>query len=96
MQALFCGSHGLPKGSYGIFFSKPFTKWIKATGSSDKNNKLLNYQLSNSHRQAVSQAEICNEVERTESVFNQHQCSSNAEKSENLLMLSKYVKVVTG
>ena len=77
----------------GTFISKPFTKWSKATGSSAKNNKLLRHQLLNSHRQAVSQAEMCNEVERKVSVFTQLQCSSNAEKSENLLMLSKYVKV---
>ena len=37
---------------------------------------------------------MCNEVERRGSVFTQLQCSSNAEKSANLLILSKYVKVV--
>ena len=62
-KQLYCGSHDLPKRSDGTFISKPFTKWSKATGSSAKNNKLLKYQLSNSHRQAVSQAEMCNEVE---------------------------------
>ena len=36
---------------------------------------------------------MCNEVERSGSVFTQLQCSSNAEKSANLLTLSKYVKV---
>ena len=87
-KQLYCGSHGLPKDSGGTFFSKPFTKGNKATGSSAKDNKLLMYQLSNTHRQAVSQAEMCNEVERRGSVFTQLQCSSNAEKSENLLMLS--------
>ena len=75
-----------------LSFQKPFTKWSMATGSSAKNNKLLKHQLSNSHRQAVSQAEMCNEVERRGSVFTQLQCSSNAGKSANLLMLSKYVK----
>ena len=93
VKQLYCGSHGLPKGSDGTFISKPFTKWRKATGSSAKNNKLLKHQLSNSHRQAVFQAEICNEVERRGSVFTQLQCSSNEKKNENLLMLSKYVKV---
>ena len=87
-KQLYYGSHGQPKDSDGTFISKPFTKWSKATGSSAKNNKLLKHQLSNSHRQAVSQAEMCNEVERRGSVFTQLQCSSTAEKSENLLMLS--------
>ena len=90
MQEVLCGSHGLPKGSDETFISKPFTKWSKATGSSAKNNKLLKHQLSNSDKQVVSQAEMCNEVERRGSVFTQLQCSSNAEKSD---MLSKYVKV---
>ena len=88
-KQLYCGgSHGLPKSSDGTFISKPFTKWSKATESSAKNNKLLKHQLSNSHRQAVFQAEMCNEVDRRGSVFTQPQYSSNAEKSENLLMLS--------
>ena len=92
-QQPYCGGHGLPKGSDGTFISKPFTKWSKATGSSTKNNELLKHQLSNSHRQAVSQAEMCNEVEGRGSVFTQLQCSSNAKKSEKLFMLSKYAKV---
>ena len=87
-KQLYYVSHGLPKGSDGTFISKLFTKWSKATGSSAKDNKLLTYQLSNTHRKAVSQAEMCNEVERSGSVFTQLQCSSNAEKSENPLMLS--------
>ena len=92
-KQLYCDSHSLPKGSDGTFISKLFTKWSKATGSSAKNNKLLKHQISNSHRQAVPPAEMCNDVERRGSVFTQLQCSSNAEKSENLLMLSKYLKV---
>lgn len=93
-QQLYCGSYGLPKGSDGTFIMKPFTKWSKATGSSAKNNKLLKHQLSNSHRQAVARAEMCSEVERRGSVFTQLQSCSDAEKYENLIMISKYVKVV--
>ena len=56
-------------------------------------NKLLKHQLSNSHRQVVSQVEMYNEVERRGLLFTQLQSSSNSEKSENRLMLSMYIKV---
>ena len=92
-QKLYSGSRGLPKGSDGTFITKPFTKWRKATGSTAKNNKLLKHQQSKSHRQAVAEAEMCNEVEKRGSVFTQLHSASDREKSENLQMLSKYVKV---
>ena len=86
-KQLYCGSHGLPKDSDGTFISKPFTKWSKATGTSAKNNKLLKHLLSsNPHRQAVSQAKMCNEVERRGSVFTQNLQTC-------LCSVAKYVKV---
>jgi len=60
-------------GSDGTFITKCFTKWSKATESSAKNNKLLKYQLSNSHKQAVARAEMRSGVERRGSVFTQLQ-----------------------
>ena len=89
----YSASHGLPKGSDGTFITKPFTKWSKATGSTAKNNKLLKHQQSKAHKQAVAEAEMCDQVERRGSVFTQLHSTSDTERSENLKMLSKYVKV---
>ena len=63
------------------------------TGSTVKNNKLLKHQQSNSHRQAVAEAEMCDQVEKRGSVFTQLHSASDRERSENLKILSKYVKV---
>ena len=89
----YSASRGLPKGSDGTFITKPFTKWSKATGSTAKNNKLLKHQQSKAHKQAVAEAEMCDQVERRGSVFTQLHSASDTERSENLKMLSKYVKV---
>ena len=86
----YSGSRGLPKGSDGTFITKPFTKWSKATGSTVKNNKLLKHQQSNSHRQAVAEDEM---HDKRGSVFTQLHSASDRERSENLKILSKYVKV---
>ena len=92
-KVYYVGRRGLPRGSDGTFITKPFTKWSKATGSSAKNNRLLKHQQSNGHRQAVAEAEMCAQSEKSGSVFTQLHSASEAEKSENLKMLCKYVKV---
>ena len=92
-KQFYSGSRGLPKGNDGTFISKPFSKWSKATGSTAKNNKLLKHETSNSHREAVCQAEMNSQVEKRGSVVSQLQSSNEAEKTENLMVLSKYVKV---
>jgi len=53
----------------------------------------LKHQQSTSHRQAVTEAEMNADVERRGSVFTQLHNASEIERSENLKMLSKYVKV---
>ena len=55
----------------------PFTKWSKAKGSTVKNNNLLKQQQSNSHRQAVAEAEMCDQVEKRGSVFTQLHSASD-------------------
>lgn len=89
-EVYYVGRRGLPRGSDGMFITKPFTRWSKATGSSAKNNKLLKHQQSNGHGQ---EAEMCAQAEKSGSVFTQLHNASEAETSENLRMLSKYVKV---
>ena len=92
-KQFYSGSHGLPRGSDGTFITKPFCKWSKATGTSVKNNKLLKHQQSNSHRQAVAQANMSAQVAKRGSVFTQLHSASAMERAQNLQMLSKYVKV---
>ena len=93
-QKFYSGERGLPKGSDGVFITKPFTKWFKATGSTKKNNRLLKHQESQAHKLAISQAELCENMTRRGSVYTQlYSCgASDSDRCLNLMMLCKYIK----
>ena len=95
-QKFYSGERGLPKGSDGVFITKPFTKWFKATGSTKKNNRLLKHQESQAHKLAISQAELCENMTRRGSVYTQlySRGASDSDRCLNLMMLCKYIKIV--
>ncbi|XP_065907811.1 zinc finger MYM-type protein 1-like [Dysidea avara] len=95
-QKFYSGERGLPKGSDGVFITKPFIKWSKATGSTKKNNRLLKHQESQAHKLAISQAELCENMTCRGSVYTQlySRGASDSDRCLNLMMLCKYIKIV--
>ena len=64
-------------------------------GSSAK-NKMLKHQQSNSHRQAIAEAEMCVQAEKRGSVFTQLHDASEAEGQKTCECLASTLKWHTG
>lgn len=93
-----CVSHyalrALPRDHSGVFVTKPFDNWSKSTGATEKNNKLLKHENSESHRTAASFREHGHLMQKTaRTVYSMVHAQSDDEKENNLSRIADFIDI---